>query len=209
MTRPLFLSLDGIDGAGKSTQCRLLVEWLRAAGHVVTPCRDPGGTPVGDRIRELLLDRRSEMSVLCEAFLYMASRSQLVEGVIRPALARGEIVVADRFLLANVVYQGHAGGLPPARLWELGQLATGGLLPDLSIVLDLDVQVSTERKTGPRDRMESKGQTFIEAVRAGFLAEAQRDPERIRVVDASRPAEEVAAAIRQEVSRVLGTSSRP
>lgn len=209
MNNPLFLSLDGIDGAGKSTQCRLLVEWLRGQGHAVMQCRDPGGTPTGDRIRELLLDRSSEMSLLCEAFLYMASRAQLVEQVIRPALLRGEIVVSDRFLLANVVYQGHAGGLEPKQLWELGWLATGGLLPDLTLVLDLDASTAGGRKTGPRDRMESKGDAFVERVRAGFLAEARGAPDHIRIIDANQPAEQVAEAVRSEVSRVLDAHSRP
>jgi dTMP kinase len=209
MTKGLFLSLDGIDGAGKSTQCRLLADWLRAKGHVVTLGRDPGGTPTGDRIRELLLDHKSEMSLLCEAFLYMASRAQLVEQVIRPALGRGEIVVSDRYLLANVVYQGHAGGLPAAKLWELGQVATGGLMPDLTIVLDLEVRTATARKDGPPDRMESKGQAYAEQVRAGFLAEARRLPERTRIIDANQPAEQVALAVQREVSRVLDAHSRP
>src|SRR5438046_2162867 len=110
--KSLFISLDGIDGGGKSTQCRLLAEWLRGEhGHDVVLCRDPGGTFVGDRIRDVLLDKQSDMSMWCEAFLYMASRAQLVQEVIRPALEAGKTVICDRYLLANVVYQGHASGL--------------------------------------------------------------------------------------------------
>src|SRR5262245_2337202 len=101
-----FISLDGIDGTGKSTQCRLLADWLRAQGHQVVECADPGGTPIGDVLRGLLLDHRREMTVACEAFLFMASRAQLVAEVIRPALKAGQVVVSDRYLLANVVYQG-------------------------------------------------------------------------------------------------------
>src|SRR5262245_61466469 len=127
MARGVFLSLDGLDGTGKSTQCRLLADWLRARGHAVTECADPGGTAVGDVVRDLLLDRRRRMSLPCEALLFMASRAQLVAEVVRPALDAGRVVVADRYLLANVVYQGHAGGLDPDALWQIGAFATGGL----------------------------------------------------------------------------------
>src|SRR5438445_2927519 len=122
----LFLSLDGLDGCGKSTQCRLLADWLRAQGREVTCCADPGGTAVGDVLRDLLLDRRRRMTLACEALLFMASRAQLTAEIIRPALEAGHVVISDRFLLANVVYQGHAGGLDPARIHEMGLLATGG-----------------------------------------------------------------------------------
>jgi len=119
MTRGLFLSLDGLDGTGKSTQCRLLADWLRIRGLTVTECADPGGTAIGDIIRDLLLNRRYQMVLPCEALLFMSSRAQLTAEVIRPALDKGHAVVADRFLLANVVYQGHAGGLEPERLWPV------------------------------------------------------------------------------------------
>src|SRR5690349_20702929 len=112
--------LDGLDGAGKSTQCRLLAQWLRSHGWPVTECSDPGGTALGAELRGLLLGFRGAMSLPCEALLFMASRAQLVAEVIQPALAAGHAVLSDRFLLANVVYQGHAGGLEPARLWEIG-----------------------------------------------------------------------------------------
>src|SRR5438093_8178712 len=146
MPRPLFISLDGLDGTGKSTQCRLLAEWLRKQGQEVVECADPGGTPVGDAIRDLLLGRRHDMSLPCEALLFMASRAQLTAEVIRPALAAGRTVLCDRFLLANVVYQGHAGGLEVERLWDLGRFATGGLEPDLTLVLDLPVEAALARR---------------------------------------------------------------
>ncbi len=204
-----FLSLDGLDGGGKTTQCRLLAEWLREQGFAVTQCRDPGGTPVGDRVRDLLLDRQSEIALLAEMFLYMASRAQLVEQVIQPALQRGEVVLCDRFLLANVVYQGHAGGLPPEHIWEVGRLATGGRLPDLTLVLDVPVEQALARKDTPADRMESRGIEFYRKVREGFLVEARRDPEHIQVIDAARPIDVVQEELRREVSRVLGTRRGP
>ena len=125
MSRGFFISLDGLDGAGKSTQCRLLADWLRGRGDSVVTCHDPGGTDLGQQLRHVLLNYRGSMSVTCEALLFMASRAQLVAEVIRPALDAGQIVISDRFLLANVVYQGHAGGLDPAQLWNVGLFGTG------------------------------------------------------------------------------------
>jgi dTMP kinase len=133
----------------------------------------------------------------------MASRAQLTADVIRPALDAGRAVIADRYTLANVVYQGHAGGLDPEELWEVGRLATGGLEPDLTIVLDLPVELALARLQGPRDRFESRDREFQAKVRAGFLAEAQRRPERIRVVDGSQPSEVVQASIRNHVQTLL------
>ncbi|MBM4068476.1 MAG: dTMP kinase [Planctomycetes bacterium] len=191
MTRGLFLSLDGLDGAGKSTQSRLLAEWLCGRGWEVTTCSDPGGTEIGKLLRELLLDRRRQMTLACEAFLFMASRAQLTAEIIRPALQAGRAVISDRFLLANVVYQGHAGGLDPGLLHAMGLLATGGLEPDLTLVLDLPVDTALSRRQGPADRVESRAGDYHARVRAGFLAEAQRQPERIRILDASRPVADV------------------
>jgi dTMP kinase len=205
MPGSLFISLDGLDGTGKSTQCRLLAEWLRNRGYQVTECTDPGGTAVGNIIRDLLLNHRHEMNFTCEAFLFMASRAQLMAEVIHPALQAGQVVIADRFLLANVVYQGHAGGIDPALLWQIGRLATGGLEPNLTLVLDLPVEVALSRRKGPADRMESRDAAYQMRVREGFLAEAERRPECLRVIDASGSREEVHAQICREVSRVLAT----
>src|SRR5687768_16999826 len=151
----LFLSLDGIDGCGKSTQARLLAERLRAEGHTVTSCADPGGTPLGDQLRSILLQQKQTISLSAEALLFMASRAQLVADIIHPALNNGHIVVSDRYLLANVVYQGHGGGLDPEQLWEVGRLATSGLLPNLTLLLDLPVSLARSRRNRPPDRMES------------------------------------------------------
>lgn len=202
MARGLFISLDGLDGAGKSTQCRLLAEWLRGRGWEVTACSDPGGTEIGQQLRELLLDRRRQMTLACEAFLFMASRAQLTAEVIRPALEAGRAVISDRFLLANVVYQGHAGGLDPQLLYQAGLLATGGLEPDLTLVLDLPVAAALSRRQGPADRVESRPDEYHARVRAGFLAEAQRRPERIRILDASRPLRVVHEEICRAVLRL-------
>jgi dTMP kinase len=206
MHRGLFISLDGIDGTGKSTQCQRLARWLESRGLAVRCCADPGGTSAGDVIRTLLLEHRGDLTAACEAFLFMASRAQLVAEVIRPALEQGQAVVCDRFLLANVVYQGYAGGLEPALLWKMGELATGGLMPDLTIVLDLPLDVAMARRARPADRMERKDRAYHERTRAGFLAEAALQPERIKTVDASRPVEQVEALVLAEVARVVAAN---
>ncbi|HUT10960.1 MAG TPA: dTMP kinase [Thermoguttaceae bacterium] len=201
----MFFSIDGGDGTGKSTQCELFCRWLRALGHEVVSCRDPGSTPLGEAVRELLLDRHDlEIHRRSEMLLYMAARSQLVEQVIRPALEQGKTVVSDRYLLANVVYQGHGGGLDVDVLWEVGRVATAGLMPDLTIVLDLPATAAAERLDGQLDRMEQQGADFHARVREGFLVEAARRPDEIIVIDSARSIEEVQQEIREAARRVLG-----
>jgi dTMP kinase len=210
MPRPAFVSLDGPDGTGKSTQCRLLVEWLAAHQVPVTACTDPGGTPLGQELRKLLLfGRAHRIATTTEALLFMASRAQLVEDVIRPALDRGDVVVSDRFLLANVVYQGHAGGVSADDLWAVGRVATGGLEPDLTLVFDLPPEVALGRRNREADRMEDRGPEFDARVRTGFLYEAGRRPDRYRLVDATPDAEAVQRAVRREVGRLLADRGRP
>ncbi len=208
MSRGFFFSLDGLDGTGKSTQGRLLADWLRARGYSVVPCTDPGGTAVGEEIRTLLLAGRRQMTPACEALLFMASRAQLTAEVIRPALDAGQVVICDRFLLANVVYQGHAGGLDPEQLWQVGRLSTGGLEPDLTLVLDLPIGQAAARRGRPADRVESRGADYHARVRDGFLAEARRRPDRLRVIPAAGTVEEVHRAICKEVEDVLAKRPR-
>lgn len=197
----MFLSLDGIDGTGKSTQLSLLAEFLRATGQQVVVCRDPGSTPLGEEIRRILLDKReTSISRTAEMFLYMAARAQLVAELIRPALEAGKTVLTDRFLLANVVYQGHAGGLDVDELWRIGRTATGGLEPALTIVLDMPPEAAASRLARPLDRMESQGDDFRRRLREGFLAEAGRRPEKIVVIDAARAIDVVQADIRQALA---------
>ena len=143
------------------------------------------------------------MALPCEALLFMASRAQLVAEVIRPALDAGQIVISDRFLLANVVYQGHAGGLDPAQLWSAGLFGTGGLEPDLTFVLDLPLDVSIARRKPSSDRMESRGDDYFAKVREGFLLEVERRPERYRVIDAALPAHVVQEQLRVHVSTLI------
>lgn len=204
MPRSAFISLDGLDGTGKSTQCRLLVEWLTAQNVPVTACVDPGGTPLGQELRRLLLfGREHRIATMTEAMLFMASRAQLVEEVIRPALARGEIVVSDRFLLANVVYQGHAGGLKPEDLWTVGRVATGGLEPDLTLVFDLPPARAVERRNREADRMEARSEDYYAAVSRGFKYEAGIRPDKHRIIDAAPEISVVQAEVRGYVTRLL------
>ena len=181
-----FIVLEGIDGAGKSSQVEPLVAWLRGCGRAVTTCRDPGATAAGDAIRSILLDRHDlQLAPTAEMLLYMAARAQLVSEVIRPSLARGEWVVSDRYLLANVVYQGHAGGLDPDTIWQVGAVATGGLEPDLVLLLDVDLDTAARRLARPLDKLENRGDEYRGRLRAGYLAESARRPDRIAVVDAT------------------------
>jgi dTMP kinase len=204
MPRPAFISLDGLDGTGKSTQCRLLVDWLAGQKVPVTACVDPGGTAIGQQLRQLLLfGKEHRVAVTTEAFLFMASRAQLVEEVIRPALGRGEVVVSDRFTLANVVYQGHAGGMNPADLWAVGRVATGGLEPDLTLVFDLPPDLAAARRNRDADRMEDRGEEFLARVRTGFNYEAGMQPGKYLRIDATPDVDTVQRAVRREVTRLL------
>ena len=200
----MFFSLDGIDGVGKSTQLDLFCEWLRAAGKHVVTCRDPGSTPLGERVREILLHSGDETPIgsRAEMLLYMAARAQLVEEVIRPALAEGHVVVADRFLLANVVYQAHAGGLPVDAVWQVGHIATDNLRPDATLLLDMDPVDADERINRTRDRMEQRGAEYRKKLRVGFLTEAERD-DRIHVIKANQSIEAVQGDIRAAIEPLL------
>jgi dTMP kinase len=200
----MFFSIDGGDGTGKSTQAELFCRWLREQGHRVVSCRDPGSTRLGEAVRQLLLDRRDlPMHRRSEMLLYMAARAQLAEELIRPALQQGNSVVADRYLLANVVYQGYGGGLDVDTLWEVGRVATGGLMPDLTILLDMPAEAAAARLRGDLDRMERQGAAFHARVREGFLVEAARHPDQIVVINAAQPIEQVQADIRAAAGRFL------
>jgi dTMP kinase len=210
--RGLFFVLDGPDGGGKTLQAAWLAASLRARGHEVVACRDPGGTPLGDRLRALLLARDSvHLGMRAEMLLYMASRAQLVDEVIRPALERGQIVISDRYLLANLAYQGYAGGLGVEEVGRVGRSATGGLWPDLTLLLDVPPDVARGRVGGARDRIEDRPDDYHARVRAGFLRAAHEAriggcvsyPSPLVVVDASGDPEVVAGRIRIEVECAL------
>jgi dTMP kinase len=201
----MFFAFDGLDGVGKTTQLDLFCQWLTGQGHDVVRCVDPGSTPLGDKIRSVLLERHGmRIDSMAEMLLFMAARAQLVSEIIQPALDAGRTVVSDRFLLANVVYQGYARGLDVAAIWEIGRVATGGIAPDLTLVLDMPIDSASDRLARPLDRMETgQDAAFRGRLRSGFLAEAAARPDRIAIVDAARSIEVVQAEIRRRVEPVL------
>ncbi len=200
----MFFSFDGLDGVGKSTQMDLFLDWLRAGGHHVVTCRDPGSTPLGEAIREILLGHRLPIARTSEMLLFMAARAQLVAEVIRPALAQGKTVVSDRYLLANLVYQGHAGGLDAEAIRRIGQVATDQIMPDLVFLLDMPPEAAMARIDRQADRMESQGAQYQARLRQGFLDEAANDPLRIVVIDAAREVDAVQRDIRAAADRLFG-----
>lgn len=197
----IFITFDGPEGCGKSTHSRLIVEYLKSKGMSVVYTREPGGTKISEEIRKVLLDQRNKgMSVITEAFLYLAARQQIVKEVILPALEKGSIVICDRFHDATVVYQGYAGGLDIKMLNNLGEAATSGLKPDLSIFLDIDTKLGLSR-AGKKDRMEKKSAAFHKKVRRGYLALAKKKPKRIKVVRVKGSIEETQRQIRKIIAR--------
>ncbi|MEZ6108829.1 MAG: dTMP kinase [Pirellulaceae bacterium] len=203
----MFFAFDGIDGAGKSTQIERLVGYLRSRDRSVVVCRDPGGTALGEQVRKLLLDHSDmEIGVRAETLLYMASRAQLVSEVIEPALRRGDTVISDRFISANVAYQGFGGGMEADRIVSIGQWATAGIMPDLLFVLDLDAPAAAARLLREKDRIESRGLEYFERVRDGFLRLPDLWPGRVVVIDARLSADEVHDRVLQAIAELPGTS---
>ncbi len=207
-----FIVLEGVDGAGKSTQAYLLSKYLGEQKRRVLPVREPGGTAIGERIREILLDHSSSaITAPCELLLYMASRAQLVAEVIRPTLEKGQIVISERFILSSLAYQGYAGGMPLEAVEAVGKFAILSLEPDLTIILDIDPEIAMSRDKGPGivseeqyDRIEKKGVEFQKKVRAGFLELAGLHGDKIKVIDAARPPKVVHEEIKKLVAGVIG-----
>jgi dTMP kinase len=196
----VFVTFEGIDGSGKTTQAALLAERLREEGGEAVLLREPGGTPFGERLRELLLDG-PEMTAWAEAALFAAARAELVERVVRPALARGAAVVCDRYVDSSLVYQGVARGLGVEAVYELNLAATGGLLPERTFVLLLDPDESRARLTGEPDRIESEDDGFVRRLDQGYRQIVSTFPERCVALDASKPPDEIAEEIRDELAR--------
>ncbi len=199
-----FISIEGGDGAGKTTQIELLSQALESLGRKVKRVRDPGGTLLGDQLRSFLLDRPIPIDLRAEALLFFASRAQLVTEQIGPALMRGDLVLTDRFTLSTVIYQGYAGGLDPAELWRAGALATGGIEPSLCFLLDIAPENASGRREGPTDHMERKPRDFHEKVRSGFLAEANSKGRPIHVLDAREGVQSLHEKILERVLAHIG-----
>ena len=202
----LFLTLEGGDGSGKSTQMGALTAWLERQGRTVVQSREPGGTDLGLELREIVLHRRGFIAPRAEALLYAADRAHNIATVVRPALERGDVVIQDRYLDSSVAYQGAGRVLEANEVRDLSLWATEGLLPDLTVVLDLDPAVGRERLTESRtryDRLEAEEADFHERVRAAYLGLAEAEPERFLVLDATLPVEQLQQSIRDRVSHLL------
>lgn len=202
----LWITFEGGDGSGKTTQATLLEQWLRESGRTVVRTREPGGTEVGVLVRDIVLHHRGEVAARAEALLYAADRAQHVETLVRPALARGEIVVQDRYLDSSVAYQGAGRVLDAGEIRQLSLWATGGALPDVTVLLDLDPASARSRLDAadkPFDRLEAEKDDFHARVRAAFLDLAAGEPQRFLVVDAAAGVEEIAATIRARVASLL------
>ena len=200
----LFITFEGGDGSGKTTQVALLTEWLTAEGHTVEHSREPGGTELGLELREIILHRRGYIAPRAEALLYAADRAHNIATRVRPAIERGDIVIQDRYLDSSVAYQGAGRVLNGAEIRDLSLWAAEGLIPDLTVLLDLDATAGRGRLDESRDkydRLEDEKHDFHERVRHGYLELAAAEPERFLVLDATLPIETIAQAIR---SRVVG-----
>jgi dTMP kinase len=198
----MFVTFEGLDGSGKSTQAELLADWLRREGRTVLATREPGGTPVGEAVRELVL-HGDELSPWAEAALFAAARAEHVELAIRPALDRGEDVVCDRYLDSSVAYQGIARGLGEARVLDLNLAVTGGLLPDRTFLVLIDPEEARRRGGEYRDRIERETTEFMKRADEAFRSLAVSYPERIVALDGHKPAEEIGEEVREHVRPLL------
>jgi dTMP kinase len=200
-----FITFEGIDGSGKSTQLRLLANFLKSNGCEVLLTREPGGTPVGNRLRSALLDAQEEVDPLTELLVFAADRAQHVRRVLRPAVEAGEVIFSDRYADATVAYQGAGRGFSPELIAEIVELATEGLKPDLTVLFDLSVEDSTARTrrrlNGKQkgDRLDAEADDFHLRVREAYLAIAKAEPERVKIVETNRPLEETHEHVKEIV----------
>lgn len=191
MTQGLFITFEGPDGCGKTTQMKLLAEYFTKNGKEVVLTREPGGKGLGEKVREILLNYDGEVSDRCESFLFLADRAQNIDIIVNPAVKAGKIVLCDRHIDSTVAYQGYGRGLDIERINMLNNLATNGKKPDLTFVFDVDVETSMKRVGKEKDRMESAGVEFHNRVRQGYLELAKQEPQRIKVIDATKSIEEI------------------
>ena len=191
MKKGLFITFEGADGCGKTTQMSLLAEHLEKQGYDVVLTREPGGKGLGEKVREILLNYDGEVSDRCESFLFLADRAQNIDIIVNPAVEAGKIVLCDRHTDSTVAYQGYGRGLDLNRINQLNNIATNGRKPDLTFVFDIDTETSMKRVGKEKDRMESAGLEFHNRVREGYLKIAEHEPDRIKIIDASKSIEEI------------------
>lgn len=191
MKKGLFITFEGADGCGKTTQLKLLKTYLENIGYEVVLTREPGGKGLGEKVREILLNYDGEVSNRCESFLFLADRAQNIDVIVNPAIAEGKIVLCDRHTDSSVAYQGYGRGLDINQINTLNNLATNNQKPDLTLVFDVDIETSMQRVGNEKDRMESAGKDFFNRVRNGYLELAKQEPERIKVINSTKSIEEV------------------
>lgn len=191
MKKGLFITFEGADGCGKTTQSKLVQEYLEQSGYEVVWTREPGAKGLGQKIRELLLHYDGDVAPMCEAFLFLADRAQHIEHLIKPAVESGKIVICDRHTDSTIAYQGYGRGEDIKQLKYLNELATGSIKPDLTFVFDVTTDVAQQRVGDEKDRMESAGIEFHKKVRQGYLEIAKLEPERVKVIDANNGIEKV------------------
>ncbi len=201
MEKGLFITFEGTDGCGKTTQIEMLKDYFEKQGRTVLLTREPGAKGLGTKLREILLNYDGEVSPVCESFLFLADRAQHVDTIIKPAVARGEIVLCDRHTDSTVAYQGYGRELNIEQIKMLNNIATSGLKPDLTFIFDIDIDTAQKRVGKNKDRMESAGIEFFKRVRNGYLEIAKQEPERVKVLDGSKSIE----TIHNELLEILQT----
>ena len=204
MSKGLFITFEGADGCGKTTQIMLLDKYLRGNGYKTLLTREPGARGLGEKIREILLNYDGEVSSTCESFLFLADRAQHIDCIIKPADENGVIVLCDRHTDSTIAYQGYGRGVDINKLKELNEIAVNGLKPDLTMVFDIDAKTSMARVGNEKDRMESAGIEFFEKVRKGYLEIAKQEPERVKVIDSTKSIEEIHKKVLELIKNVIG-----
>ena len=203
MEKGLFITFEGADGCGKTTQLKLLAEYLTNKGLEVVITREPGAKGLGEKVREILLNYDGEVSDRCESFLFLADRAQHIDMIINPAIAQGKIILCDRHTDSSVAYQGYGRGLSIERINMLNNLAVNGRYPDMTLVFDIDVETSMKRVGEEKDRMESAGMDFFNRVRNGYLEIAKQEPNRVKVLDARKSIEEIHKDVIELIEELL------
>lgn len=204
MNKGLFITFEGADGCGKTTQMNLLAQYLREKGFDVVVTREPGGKGLGEKLREILLNYDGEVSSVCESFLFLADRAQNVDITVKPAVEQGKIVLCDRHGDSTVAYQGYGRGLDIERIEMLNSIATSNRKPDLTLVFDIDVETSMKRVGTEKDRMESAGIEFHNRVRQGYLDIAKKEPNRVKVINAVKSIEEINREVISIIDGIIG-----
>lgn len=198
MSKGLFITFEGADGCGKTTQLNLLKEYLINKNFDVLVTREPGAKGLGEKLRDILLNYDGEVSNRCESFLFLADRAQHIDTIVKPAIEKGQIVLCDRHTDSTVAYQGYGRGIDIDQINKLNNIATDGLKPDLTFVFDIDIETSMSRVGAEKDRMESAGNEFFNRVRNGYLQIAKNEPQRVKVIDATKSIDKVFESVLKE-----------